>query len=123
MQKTLVTCLAGLLALQGFAGSNTSEHPSDNNVPILNPPSGGSTNFPQQKPEDRVIANIGDEQITLGEMLPTLMQSYGLEVFLLVAQRDLAEKKAAEMHIIVTPQDITAERAITMQELRDTPAG
>ncbi len=120
MKLKLTACFIGLLALQ-----SCSSPPPPPRAELIEPPdnpalTGGNPDPAQQsKAEDRVLANIGGQNITLGEVLPPLMASNGLDVFLLVAQRDLAAREAAEQHIIVTPQDIIAERNLTMIELKE----
>jgi foldase protein PrsA len=102
--------LVGLIVLQGCHSqpSESAESVATNSLPppVLAP--GG---------EDEVIATIRGDAITRKDLEPVLIEGYGLNVLLTLVQLDLVEQEAAAQHIIVTPQDVASERAITMENL------
>ena len=69
-------------------------------------------------PRDQVLATINGQSIMLSQLEPILIEAYGLNILLDFVQRDLAQQRAAELGITVTPQDISDERALTLLMLK-----
>jgi foldase protein PrsA len=77
-----------------------------------------STAPPPSNPLDQVVATIDGDSITLGQLEPVVMQAYGLNILLDFVQRDLVQQQAAQLQIVVTPQDVSNERALTLVLLK-----
>jgi foldase protein PrsA len=74
--------------------------------------------IPPAVAEDDVIATVRGDAITRKDLDPVLMEGYGLNVLLTLVQLDLVEQEAARQHVIVTPEDVANERAMTMRNLQ-----
>jgi len=68
--------------------------------------------------DNEVVATVRGEAVTLKDLQPVLLQAYGLNVLLAIVQRDLAKHEAAQLHIVVTPQDVDQERTLTLVALK-----
>jgi parvulin-like peptidyl-prolyl isomerase len=97
----------GLLVLQGCKNADDSA-----SVPEAQAPE----KLPQM--DNEVLATIRGEPITLQDVQPVLIDGYGLNVVLLIVQRNLAREEAAKQEIVVTPDDVTKEKAITLSQLK-----
>jgi parvulin-like peptidyl-prolyl isomerase len=62
-----------------------------------------------QNQEDPTVAIVGGIEIKRSEIVQPLLEGYGLNVLMNVAELELAKQEAATRHLTVTPQDITAE--------------
>lgn len=67
---------------------------------------------------NEVLATVRGEDITLRQLEPVLIDSYGLDVLLMYVQLDLVKQEAARQEVVVTPQDIKDETNITLDELK-----
>ena len=96
----------GALLLQGCK--------SDEDVPVT------LAQAPQSLPgmNNEVVATIRGRPITLEDVEPVLIDGYGLNVVLLLVQKDLAQEEAARQEIVVTPEDVDKERTITLTALQ-----
>jgi foldase protein PrsA len=96
----------GALLLQGCK--------SDEDVPVT------LAQAPQSLPgmNNEVVATIRGRPITLEDVEPVLIDGYGLNVVLLLVQKDLAQEEAARQAIVVTPEDVDKERTITLTALQ-----
>jgi foldase protein PrsA len=63
------------------------------------------------------IARINGLSITLEQLQRPLIESYGLNLLLELAQLELARQTAAQSHAAVSPQDIAAERDETIDKM------
>jgi len=67
--------------------------------------------------DDRVIARINGQPITMGEFMTPLIESRGLQILMGLVQLDLAKQDARDAHITVTQDDISHERDITLLKM------
>jgi parvulin-like peptidyl-prolyl isomerase len=67
---------------------------------------------------NEVVARIRGNPITMEDIQPVLVEGYGLNVVLLLVQRELAREEAAKQEIVVTTWDVEKERSITLQSLQ-----
>jgi len=103
-----------LVLVSALYGCKTNE-PTFNPQTISTPAS--PTPAPQSSPNE-VLATINEDSITLGQLEPILMQAYGLDILIDFVQRDLAQQQAVQLQIVVTPQDVANERALTLVMLK-----
>lgn len=106
--------------MTGCAGENSAPRDAD-------PPPGRAANSaaanPVAKPapgsgyEDRVIARINSEPISMKQLLGPLIESHGLTVLINVVQVEMARQDAAKAGVTVTPDDFKQERADTLAKL------
>lgn len=114
MKKVIVDICKMALALLPvllLCGCKTSE-------PASNQPSYSPAIQQAPAPQDQVLATIDGESVMLSQLEPVLVQAYGLNILLDFVQRDLAQQKASELNISLTPQDISDERALTLLMLK-----
>jgi len=79
------------------------------NLPPPNPPAGSA---------DEVIATVQGNVITRKDLDSVLIEGYGLNALMALVQLEMVEQEAARQHVVVTPNDVANERAITMDNLR-----
>jgi parvulin-like peptidyl-prolyl isomerase len=109
----MIIAIAGLSACKpGPSAQNESPSPSPTWAKI--PP---STQPIVARSSDQVIARLAGQPITLREIQNPLIEGYGLNVLLNIVQLDMAKLEAVRAHIIVSPQDISKERDITLAKL------
>ena len=72
---------------------------------------------PPSAAESDVIARLGTKVITKNQLLSPMIEAYGLNFMLLLAQLELAKQAAAQHRITVTPDDIKEERELTFKRL------
>jgi parvulin-like peptidyl-prolyl isomerase len=105
VKKWLIVTVVGLLVLPSCKSEETvnitAPQPPQSLAPI----------------DNEVLATIRGEPITLQDVEPVLVDGYGLNVVLLIVQRNLAREEAAKQEIVVTPQDVAAEKQITLTTL------
>lgn len=106
--------VCALVLVSALYGCKTNE-PTFNPQTISTPAS--PTPAPQSSPNE-VLATINEDSITLGQLEPILMQAYGLDILIDFVQRDLAQQQAVQLQIVVTPQDVANERALTLVMLK-----
>lgn len=106
--KTFI--LAGLIALLTLQACRQDNPPSGADLATAAAP-------PAANPSDDVIATVNGDVITRKDLEPVLMEGYGLNVLMGLVQLDLVEQEAAKMKLVVTPQDVSDERTITLQNL------
>lgn len=115
--RVLVTGLAAVLA--GCAEQPARVQNLTANVPS-SPGNGtvGSTVTPgHAASDDRIVARINGQPVTMEEFLQPLIESHGLQILMGLVQLDLAKQDARESHIAVTPEDITHERDVTLSKM------
>jgi foldase protein PrsA len=105
-------CALGLMWPLAGCRSDESGNPAAFSTAVPAPPPAPAAG------RDRVLATINGDSITLGQLEPALMQAYGLGILLDFVQRDLAQQQAAALGLVVTPQDIANERALTLLMLK-----
>jgi len=59
---------------------------------------------------ETVVARMGSQTITLGELEEPLIKAYGLNVLLNLVQLDLVKQAAKDAGVTVTPEDVRQER-------------
>lgn len=109
MKKLVAAGFVALLMLQSCR-QDTGQSSGADLISAASPP-------PPANPDDEVIATVRGDVITRKDLEPVLMQGYGLNVLLGLVQLDLVEQEAARMKLVVTPQDVTDEKTITLQNL------
>lgn len=67
--------------------------------------------------EDRIVARINGQPITMQEFLPALIESHGLQILMGLVQLDLARQDARESHVTVSPEDIRHEQDQTLLKM------
>lgn len=67
--------------------------------------------------DDRVVARINGEPITMGELMKPLLEAHGLQILNALMQLDLLKQEARLDHETVTPDDIRRERRLTLSRL------
>lgn len=79
---------------------------------------GGSAAAPTAaSPNDRVVARINGQPITLAELMTPLLKAHGLQVLNALMKLDLLKQEANSNHDTVTPDDIRNERRLTLRQL------
>ncbi len=68
--------------------------------------------------DNEVVATVRGDKITLKDLQPVLMDSYGLKVLLELVQLNVVKQEAAKLQIVITPKDIDAEHGLTMIQLK-----
>ncbi len=105
VKTALLPIFLGLLLLSGCHSESPSAAQPDI-APVV------------ENPDNEIVASVHGAVVTRGELMPVLVDGYGLNVLLALVQLDLARQAAAEQHLRVTDDDIQKERAITMDSLR-----
>ena len=78
----------------------------------------GVTMTPGQPGSDeRIVARINGQPVTLEEFLQPLIESHGLQILMGLVQLDLAKQEARDEHVTVSSEDITRERDGTLQKM------
>jgi len=77
-----------------------------------------TTQSPAPSPAgDPVVARVGDVVVTMGEIQPTLLEAYGLNVLLNRVRFELAQQMASKAGVTVTDADYAAEREQTFSRM------
>ena len=85
-------------------------------------PSNNSSARSSVSANDPIIAHVEDVTITLQQLQQPLMEAYGLNLLLRLAELDLAKSDAAKAQITVTQTDIQHEREHMLEGLfKDAP--
>jgi len=105
VRKWYAIAVVGLL---GVAACEPNTPPS---------PHGGSTPV-TLAPVDPVVATVDGVDLTLSQLQKPLIEGYGLNVLLELVQLDLAQKKAANMHITISQQDVDEETRLTLVQFK-----
>jgi parvulin-like peptidyl-prolyl isomerase len=66
---------------------------------------------------DQVIARLAGEPITMGQIMPILVEGYGLNVLLNYVQLAYTKQEAEKQHAVVTPADLKAENDSTIAKM------
>lgn len=90
------------------AGVASSTTDGSRSAPSLAVRSGG---------DDRVVARINGEPITMGELMKPLIASHGLQILNALVQLDYLKQEARKDHATITPDDVRAEREATLARL------
>lgn len=80
--------------------------------PLTSPPPAASSSS-----DDRVVARVNGEPITMAELLKPLLEAHGLQILNAVSQLDLLKQEARRDHETVTADDIARERELTLGRL------
>lgn len=67
--------------------------------------------------DDRVVARLNGEPITMAELLKPLLEAHGLQMLNAVSQLDLLKQEARRDHDTVTADDVRHERELTLSRL------
>ncbi len=132
MKRVVIGLGVGLICLAGCAGESAPPHNTDSSgrsESSLNgdPPQGRTANgaagsaaakpSPTPGNQDRVIARINSEPISLQQLLGPLIESHGLDVLINLVQVEMARQDAAKAGVTVTSADFDHERAETLAKL------
>ena len=115
----LVLVMVCGIALQGCKSSRsappltTSNSGSDSHE--VRPPT--PSNDTSAGSPSRVIARVAGRPITLAQVEQPLIEGYGLNLLLNLVQLDVAKQEAARANVSVSPQNIEAERDLTLAKL------
>jgi hypothetical protein len=121
MNKLLITA-AGTVALSLFGlGCGASDKPaSSGERPGVVVPRNGNTidnsRSTPQASDDQVLAEIDGVKLTESQFKPILYKAKGLDVLLMIVQRNMAKAEAAKEGLTISPADIEAEKNITLQQ-------
>jgi hypothetical protein len=66
---------------------------------------------------DQVLARLAGEPITMGQIMPILVEGYGLNVLLNYVQLAYTKQEAERQHAVVTPADLKAENDSTIAKM------
>ena len=130
MKRTLGAMVMGCVALSaGCSAQPAAQRPSDVQKLTAGPSSAGngsdpivstatsSTPTPASSSDDRIVARINGQPVTMGELLKPLLEAHGLQILNALMQLDLLKQEARAEHYAVTPQDIRHERELTLGRL------
>jgi parvulin-like peptidyl-prolyl isomerase len=116
-----------VLAAVGGCASAPSAPRASNAVTPASPTTSGSglPNDPSYLTEnsiDRVIARVSlgggpSRNITMAQLIKPLIEARGLDTLLLLVQLDLAKQHAEDLRVVVSPEEIKAEREATLGKL------
>jgi hypothetical protein len=67
--------------------------------------------------DDRVIARINGEPVTMAELMKPLLESHGLQILTGIVQLDLLKQEARQDHATVTADDVRKERESTLGKM------
>jgi parvulin-like peptidyl-prolyl isomerase len=67
--------------------------------------------------DDRIIARINGEAITMRQLLKPLLEAHGLQILIGLVELDLAKQDAREAHVVISPEDIARERDQTLEKM------
>lgn len=115
--KATGTAVLSLLAI-GCESSNPP--PASGERPGVVVPSGGRSNDATRTAaapasEDQVLAEIDGVKISESQFKPILYRTRGLDVLLMVVQREMAKAEAGKQNLTISPADVQEERRITLQ--------
>ena len=72
---------------------------------------------PNPQPADQIVARVNGRDITMRQLQQPLLEGYGLPVLLNLVQLELAKDRARALGLAVTPEDVAAERELTLAKL------
>jgi foldase protein PrsA len=98
-----------LIAAPAPAGSHSSD--SASTVTTTPPP---PANIPF---DDRVIARINGQPVTMGELMKPLLEAHGLQILTGLVQLDLLKQEARADHAPVSPEDVRHEREMALGKM------
>ena len=67
--------------------------------------------------DDRIIARINGEPITMGQFLRPLVEAHGLQMLVGLVQLELAKQDARAASTHVLPEDVRRERELTLEKM------
>jgi foldase protein PrsA len=67
--------------------------------------------------DDRVVARINGQAITMHDFMQPLIESHGLQILMGLMQLDLARQEARDEHVTVTADDIANEQNATLKKM------
>lgn len=67
--------------------------------------------------EDRIIARINGEPVTMGELMKPLLESHGLQILTGIVQLDILKQDARRDHVTITADDVRKERELTLGKM------
>jgi foldase protein PrsA len=68
--------------------------------------------------QDEIVASVHGENITMKQLMDPLIQAYGLQMLIQLAQLDLVQQAADRNSVTVSPNDVDAETNITLLRFR-----
>lgn len=108
----VVSAVGAGCASNGTEPSTSIDHPADNKTGQTSSASGNNA----------IIAHVEGVSITLEQLQQPLMEAYGLNLLLRLAELDLAKSDAAKAQLTVTDADIQNERQYMIEGLfKDAP--
>jgi foldase protein PrsA len=67
--------------------------------------------------KDEIVATVNNQPLTLRQLESPLIEGYGLNVLLNLAQLELARQEAAKQNITLSAEDFAAERDLTLGKM------
>ena len=67
--------------------------------------------------DDRIVARINGQPVTMGELLKPLLEAHGLQILTGLVQLDLLKEEARADHAPVSPEDVRQEREMTLGKM------
>lgn len=126
MGRWLATTCVSLLALASCARTPVP----DSQAPTLASPDSATfaanedrakpdkqTPAPDNTPPSRVLATVNGNPITADQLQRPMIDAYGLQFLLHLAQIELCKQNAAAVGLVLTPDDITSERQRTLDQM------
>ena len=100
--QKLVTAPAGVGAAAGGTTSSTAAPISASSSTVS---------------EDRVVARVAGDPITVRDLMKPLIESHGLQILMGLVQLDQAKQDVRQEHLVVTPDDIRREQEMTLEKM------
>lgn len=123
--------LIGPLVAAGCAPPPPQEPAPVQKLTTVPPPPANSNPAPQITPaspqiaptpagassDDRIIARINGQPVTLGELVHPLIEAHGLQMLIGLVQLDVLKQEAREEHVVISSEDIQRERDETLRKM------
>lgn len=123
LRKQFSAIAAGVLALT-LAVAGCATHAADAPLatavsPAPSAPTTAPTPPATRQSQSRVVAKVGDMEVTLQQLERPLIEGYGLNVLLNLVQLELvkSQTKASDPPTVVTADDVAAERELTIENM------
>ena len=91
--------------------------PTQNSGVVPADPAGPVSASAQTSGEDRVVARVSGEPITVRQLMQPLIESHGLQILMGLVQLDQAKQDVRSQHLTVTPDDIRNEQEMTLAKM------
>ncbi len=111
----LFTIAAGWVAVSILSGCGSSPKPSGEQPGVVVPSDGHSSDsMAGTSTNDAVLAEIDGIKLSEAQFKPILYKASGLDILLMVIQREMAKAEAGKEGITISPADVDAEKKLTL---------